>query len=167
MDIKKTLHKIGELIKKNRYIAVVLLIGITLMCIPTSKKEGDTEKQIIATESEISIEDRLGQILTQVDGAGEVQVFLTVASGEQTIYQTNDTLSYNDNSSNSQVDTVIITDSKRSESGLIRQTNPPQYQGAIVVCSGADSPAVKLAIVDAVSKVTGLGSDKISVLKMK
>jgi stage III sporulation protein AG len=36
-----------------------------------------------------------------------------------------------------------------------------------VVCQGADDPVVKLLIVDAVSKVTGLGADKISVMKMK
>jgi len=39
--------------------------------------------------------------------------------------------------------------------------------GAVIVCQGADDPQVRLSIVDAVSKVTGLGSDKISVLKMK
>jgi stage III sporulation protein AG len=64
-------------------------------------------------------------------------------------------------------DTVIITDSSRNESGLIRQVNPPVYLGAIVLCQGGDRPSVRLAIVDAVSKVTGLGADRISVLKMK
>ena len=49
----------------------------------------------------------------------------------------------------------------------MRQENPAQYLGVIVVCEGADSPAVRLAIVEAVSDVTGLGADRISVLKMK
>jgi stage III sporulation protein AG len=39
--------------------------------------------------------------------------------------------------------------------------------GAIVLCQGADVPSVRLAIVDAVSKVTGLVANQISVLKMK
>jgi hypothetical protein len=39
--------------------------------------------------------------------------------------------------------------------------------GAIVVCQGADSPSVKLAITQAVAKITGLGTDEICVLKMK
>jgi stage III sporulation protein AG len=43
----------------------------------------------------------------------------------------------------------------------------PQYLGAIVVCQGADRSDVRLAIVEAVSALTGLGADKISVLKMK
>lgn len=167
MDIKSTLQKTGDFLKKNRYVALVLLIGIVLMCLPSGKKKGAEQEHIALTADEVSIEERLGQILSQVDGAGEVQVFLTVASGEQTIYQTNDTLSQNEGSTNTQIDTVTITDSDRNETGLVRQVNPPQFQGAIIVCTGADSPEVRLAVVDAVSKATGLGSDKISILKMK
>ena len=65
------------------------------------------------------------------------------------------------------VDTVIVTDSDRKEQGLIQKLNPPKYMGAIIVCKGAGNAAVKLAVVEAVSRVTGLGADQISVLKMK
>lgn len=43
----------------------------------------------------------------------------------------------------------------------------PTYQGAIVVCQGADDPGVKLALVQAVASVTGLGTDQITVVKMR
>lgn len=39
-------------------------------------------------------------------------------------------------------------------------------QGAAVVCDGADDARVRLAIVEAVSAYTGLGSDRIKVLEM-
>ena len=39
--------------------------------------------------------------------------------------------------------------------------------GCVVVCEGADSPAVRLEVTNAVAAYTGLGSDKISVIKMK
>ena len=39
--------------------------------------------------------------------------------------------------------------------------------GCVVVCTGADSPAVRLDVTNAVAAYTGLGSDKISVMKMK
>ena len=39
--------------------------------------------------------------------------------------------------------------------------------GAVVVCDGADSASVTLEIVNAVSAYTGLGSNRIIVLKMK
>ena len=43
----------------------------------------------------------------------------------------------------------------------------PTYQGAVVVCEGAGSSTVRLAVVNAVSVLTGLSSDKISVVKWK
>ena len=167
MDIKSKLQKVADFLKKNRYVALILLIGVALMCLPTGRAEKADEPELPTSQDEITVEQKLSEILAQVDGAGEVQVFLTVASGEQTIYQTNDALSHDGESENSQKDTVTVTDSKRNESGLIKQVNPPLYQGALIVCGGADSPEVRLAVVDAVSKVTGLSSDKISVLKMK
>ena len=100
------------------------------------------------------------------DSAKTVQVLLTESAGEMTVYQTD-----RDEGGGSdgalRADTVIITDSNRAQSGLVQQILPPKYQGAIIVCQGGDSPAVRLAIVEAVCKVTGLGADRVSVLKMK
>ena len=56
---------------------------------------------------------------------------------------------------------------RRADPGLVRQVNPPEYLGAVVLCQGADNPSVKLSIVEAVSKATGLTTDRITVLKMK
>ena len=66
-----------------------------------------------------------------------------------------------------QRDTVILSDSGRNQSGLIKQINPPKYLGAIILCQGADSASVKLALMEAVSNATGLTTDRISVMKMK
>ena len=43
----------------------------------------------------------------------------------------------------------------------------PEYRGALVVAQGADNAAIKLAITQAVAGLTGLSSDKITVVKMK
>ena len=40
-------------------------------------------------------------------------------------------------------------------------------QGAVVVCTGGDDPAVRLRVTDAVSVYTGLGSDRIRVIAGK
>lgn len=159
--------KVKNFINKYKYVALVLAVGILLMLFPF-EKEAVTEPVLKTTEvSILSVEERLTQILRQIKGAGEVQVMLTEALGEEIIYQTNDDISSGDTSSSSRGDTVTITDSQRNENGLIRQQNPPKYMGAIVVCQGGDNATVRLAIIEAVSDVTGLGADKISVLKMK
>lgn len=167
MDKILTSGKLLHFMRKYKYVAVVLAVGIILMLIP-SGKESAKDTALPTDEARIlSVEERLTQILRQVKGAGEVQVLLTEALGEETIYQTDEDLSQSDASSSSRGNTVTITDSQRNEQGLVRQQNPAQYKGAIVVCQGGDQPTVRLAILDAVSKVTGLGADKISILKMK
>ena len=39
--------------------------------------------------------------------------------------------------------------------------------GAVIVCRGAEDPDVRLNVTNAVAAYTGLGSDKITVMKMK
>ena len=40
-------------------------------------------------------------------------------------------------------------------------------EGAVVACEGAEQAQVRLCVINAVSAYTGLGSDKISVIKLK
>lgn len=169
MEMKAKADKIFNLLKKYRYAVLVLAIGLVLMMIPSvSRSEGKSEVAPVAELSEDeNIEKKLSALLSKIDGAGETEVMLTTASGEETIYQSNTEMNDQETASSSNVDTVIITDADRNENGLIKQVNPPVYLGAIVVCKGADDPRVKLAIVDAVSKITGLGADRICVLKMQ
>ncbi len=169
MDIGKLQKKLVSFIKKYIYVVLILALGIVLMLMPGryNEEQSNQEKPAIQKQEEESMNEILAGILSQIEGAGKVQVLLTVAAGEETIYQTDDDVSAEDDASTTHIDTVIITDADRNQTGLIRRVNPPTYLGAIVVCQGADSPRIQLAIVEAVSKVTGLGADRISVLKMK
>ena len=145
--------------KKYQYVLLVLLIGIFLMLLPQKTEEQtkvQPEKNVL-----LNLEEELSVILSKIDGVGKTEVLLTEASGSNTVYQM-------DGSQNQGYsDTVIIVDENRKETGLVKQIIPPVYKGALVVCQGADSAGVRLAVVDAVKSVTGLSSDCISVLKMK
>ena len=50
---------------------------------------------------------------------------------------------------------------------LLAQIEGVSEQGAAVVCAGADSADVRLAICQALHCYTGLGSDRIQVFRMK
>ena len=169
MDFVKLKNSISVAVTKYKYVGIVLLAGIVLMMFPT-KETTDTQTQpqepLICT-SEDSMEGRLEKILGYISGAGEVKVMLSVAQGERIIYQTDSTYAQGEHSTDSRTQTILITDSQRNQQGLIHQKNPPVYQGAIILAQGAADPSVKLAIVEAVSSITGLGSDKITVLKMQ
>ena len=169
MDLKNLTKKITELLKKYRYIFLVMVIGLVLMLLPIGNHSPDAENSdsVTVIHAQKDIGKELEAILSQIYGAGNVRVMLTVAQGEHTVYQYDEDISVSDNSNTSRRETITITDADRNQTGLIRQINPPVYQGAIIICQGADSPSVRLAILDAVSKATGLGADKISIVKMK
>ena len=168
MDIKKLQKSTAMILQKYKYVVLVLAVGLILMLLPSS---GGHQETVIQTDvdliTEVTIQEQLEEILSCIQGAGKVKVMLTETMGEETVYQCDQDQSISDTTSTVRSETGTVTDAQRNESGLICQVNPPKYLGAIILCQGADDPALKLAIAHAVSKITGLGTDKIAILKMK
>lgn len=169
MELKLFVGKLGNILNKYRYAVLVVVFGLAILLLPVKDKKkqsvimgNDITKESLAIEQQA-----LENILQSIHGAGNVKVLLSVASGEETRYQNDTDISESENGNTKQSETVLTTDSQRMESGLICQVNPPIYKGAIVVCEGADNAEVKLAITQAVSKITGLSTDHICVLKME
>ncbi len=156
-----------DALKKYRYVLLILLAGVFLMALPEGEKEETAALAQPAEQTQPGLQEALADVLSQVAGAGQVRVLLTQSAGEQTVYQTNETSSSGENTQDIRRETVLVTDSSREETGLVRQVNPPVYRGAIVLCQGADSASIRLSIVEAVAHATGLSTDKITVLKMK
>ena len=153
---------IMQLLKQYRYGVLVLLIGLGLMLIPSESEKGSVS-EVVTEVKTADLEEDLEDILSQIHGAGKARVLLTEATGETRVYQQDS----NQSGENRKQETVVITHGDRSQEGLVSQIIPARYQGAVVVCQGGDSASVRLAIVEAVASVTGLTSDKITVLKMK
>lgn len=160
MDLESGRKQFITYLRKYQYFLIVLAVGVLIMLFPENKPE-QRELQSPDMPVQVGLEDELREILSQISGVGKAEVLLTEDRGSETIYQ----IDCGVNASNQ--DTVILTDSNRSQSGLVKQVLPPIYKGAVVVCKGADSASVRLAVVDAVMRATGLSSDCITVLKMK
>ena len=160
MDANGPRQRINALFGKYKYPILVVLVGLGLLLLPT----GETETPPVPVEivREASLEQRLEVLLAQIEGAGAVRVLLTEDVGRETVWQTD----VQKDADSVREDTVILEDSDRNEIGLVRRTTEPSYRGAVILCQGADAPSVKLAIVEAVRCVTGLGADQISVQKM-
>ena len=160
MELNALPDKLTKLLSKYRYPLCILLIGIVLMLIPATEQDNSPQPESVISEvPEVTVEERLSKLLSSISGAGRVEVLLSYGAGEQTVYH--------EDTDSEHRSAVIVTDGERNETALISRVDPPQFLGAIVVCQGADSAAVRLAIVEAVSKYTGLGADEIAVLKMK
>ena len=59
----------------------------------------------------------------------------------------------------------VLLDGGDREETVVTQTAYPTYRGALVVCQGGDRADVKLAVTAAVSALTGLPSDRVTVVK--
>ena len=159
MDWESGKKRLTDCIIKYRYFILILLAGVMILLVPVRPEE--VEPVFIEEKVQQDLQVQLEEILGEISGVGKVRVLLTEASGKDTIYQ------MDENRNQSDMDTVIVTNTQREERGLVKQILSPEYRGAIIVCRGGDRADVRLAVVEAVKSVTGLSSNHITVLKMK
>lgn len=161
MDILAWKEAAKGFAKKYRTALLVVLAGIVLLCMP----QPSAQEPVTAAEQPQppDLETRLEQTLSKIAGAGKVEVLLSQAAGAQTLYQQDQ----DGSGQQLRTSTVVVQGQTREESGLVQQVLPPRYLGAIVVCQGADRPQLRLELVEAVCRVTGLGADRVRVFPMK
>ena len=155
---------------RYRYALIVAAAGAALLLLPPlwGGAEEPAPAQAGAEQGpEAGLEERLERVLSRIDGAGEVEVVLTLKSGPQQVLAQDVDTTVDDRGTQSALTSVVISHGGGEEEAVVIQQLSPQYQGALVVCSGGEDPQVRLRIVEAVSALTGLGADQISVCKGK
>ena len=151
---------------KYKYVILIICLGLLLMLLPSGDKEPVEMNIKDSTASKPTITEELSGILGQIQGVGRVRVMITEQQGSETVYQVDVDATSDTDRNTSKRETVLVSGSN-GENGLIKSVTPPVYLGAIIVCQGGDDPVIKLAVSQAVSAVTGISTDRISVLKMK
>lgn len=163
-----------ELFGRYKFVLLVVLAGIILLAWPAGG-EGPPAAEAAGSVPEAedfsvaALEEKLSQTLSKVQGAGEVTVMLTVQGGSRRVLAENEKNTRTaDGRSETQSATVVVSGgSGLGEEPVLVQQLYPRFQGALVVCSGGDDAQVRLKIMEAVSALTGLGTDKISICKGK
>ncbi|MCL2030552.1 MAG: hypothetical protein FWG93_03315 [Oscillospiraceae bacterium] len=158
---------------KYKVILPVILLGLLMILWPSSGKTPEAADVSYAPfplrETEQSLEAALGAIA----GAGQVKVMLTLKT-DMTLVLQEDVKQRNDVREEGAASTsltereakTVLTGGSSGRPVVIRRVYP-EFRGALVVCEGGADPRVRLAVVQAVSSLTGLGSDKITVTAMK
>ena len=159
-------------LKKYKYAVLVLLLGVALMLLPFGKKEETPETVVqedpLTDEAYAqALEQRLEDMLCQVSGAGQVRVMLTLQTGSRTEYQTDTQISDSETQSQEERKTVILSEGSAYDKAAVSAVQYPRFQGALILCQGADQSTVRLSLVNAVAALTGLSSGQITVIKMK
>ena len=104
-------------------------------------------------------EARLAYALSQIEGAGRVVVVLSLRTSlEQEIAVNED--------ANGRRETVTLSRGGGVQSEVTLRYHYPEFQGALIVSQGANDPSVQLRLTQAVSALTGLRTDRITISPM-
>ena len=125
-----------------------------------------------------SLEEKLENILSNIEGVGSVKVFINYSESSETVAM------YNENSKTStteetdksggtrkveQTDSqkeVIYQEQNGTKTPIVQKTVEPKIEGAIITAKGAGDINVKTSIIQAVEAATGLATHKIQVFTM-
>lgn len=163
------LKRLTGLAIQYKYVLLVILAGAVLLLLPGGGDQGEPAAQArsepyAGQEFDLAqTEQRLAQALSKIDGAGEVTVVLTLAGSSRQVLAQDSTSTWQEGGQEESRTTVVISRGSGVQQTVALQQLSPEFQGALVVCSGGDDPAVRLTLTQAVSALTGLGADKISV----
>lgn len=175
-DWKNLPKSIVPFLKKYKYAALVFVLGIAILLLPIGKSSDSAKAAPVSTERTDDeyvreLEERLAALLSQVSGAGSVQVMLTLQTGSRTEYQTDTHVTSDQNDAESRGSeerkTVILSEGSAYDKAAVSAVRYPQFQGALIVSEGADRSAVRLDLIRAVAALTGLNSSQITVVKLK
>lgn len=158
---------IEKLPKNKRFIYGAIAVGVLGMLLiifsggssdDSPEKSSDTEAFSQNSIYEEELEKRLAEILSSIQGVGDVNVMITLSSTEEYVYAEE-----TDTSADRQQREYVIAD----KGGIITKVNSPAVTGAVIVCEGGGDTRVCEKVYEAVSVALGLPSNRICVVKME
>lgn len=171
-------EKVRELLKQRKWAvfmtvcgaAGLLLIMISSL-LPDKKQENvkPSENGISFAENDelrCDTEKRLGELLSSIDGAGNVKVYLSFGSCQRYIYASEGRRSRSGDKTEEE-DKYVMVGSGSEKSPLVETVEKPEVTGAVIVCDGGDSPSVREKMYKAASAALGISTAKIYVAKLR
>ncbi len=147
-------------------LAGIMLIMISEVNFGGKKEEVATKTSTVDYSDYLAdLNDSLCDVISSIDGVGKCKVMLTLKNTTESVFAKN-TQNSTDESSVSQNDEYVIYDGENGDSPLLLKENFPQIEGVAVVCSGGDDIFVKEKIVQCVTALFDISSNRISVSKI-
>lgn len=172
IDLKSRLAELCQN-KKNLVIAVVGGLILVLLFIGEffSADEGEIYEsaptEINVNEYSEQKEKQLKNLLQDIEGAGSVEVMITVESCYENVYAKGYSTKTDSDESGNDTETseeyIIVKNGSNTEECLVIKVYEPQIKGVAVVAEGADDIGVKKAITETVCALFDISSAKVSV----
>lgn len=165
-------QKLLKALDRYKFVLLIAALGAFLLALPTGEHGGESGVVSQTSDGEAAVrqmEENMEEILSKMSGVGRVDVMLTVQSGRELVLASDTTLRYSgspqtpddyDRSSE-----IVTISGGTGNDVVVTQERSAQYRGALIVCDGGDSDTVRLRIVEAVAALTGLGADRIAVVR--
>lgn len=163
--------QVRKLLNQYKYVLIAIVAGLILLLWPT----GESREELPAAAGPAAVgetfdlaelEEKLAETLSQIEGAGKVTVTLTLKSGMEQVLASDRSTSVSERGSSVEEETVLISGGSGQGQNVVLLTQRwPTFQGALVVCEGGDDAAIRLLMTQAVSSLTGLGADRITVCR--
>ncbi len=157
--------------KKSLILALAGIIGLMLIIFGTFGEKKDEKddvsknsKENVSTMEYIqALENKIGNIAEQITGSGNVRVIVSVSSGTEYIYVSNEKLGEN---SSSKEYITVRTESGADELILFKEIYP-EVTGVSVACKGGDSPEIQAKLIAVISTSLNVGSNRICIVGIK
>lgn len=183
--IKKLFSGLGGEKGKN-IIIIAGLLGIALIFLssfikPVSQNQEKQEENITITAEEYAaqMERNLTEVISSIQGAGPSKVMVTLESGVQTKYATeeknnseasqekdsNGETTRSQQSGDSEITYITVRDANGAERALEITEIQPTVKGVVVVCSGGEDPVVQQRVIDAVTTALNISSKRVCVTR--
>lgn len=126
---------------------------------------------------EQQLEERLKELLSHVEGVGEVEVMIVLKSSEEKVWRVDKNTSYSSTQetdasgglrairSQEVTESTILPGQNSQDGALLEKELKPQIGGVVVSATGGGSPLIQAEISAAVEALFDVPSHKIKVLK--
>lgn len=158
--------------KKVKIICAVGLVGIILIAMSslfqTDKSKSNVEDDTAVDYSSYSkeTEQKLTDIVSSISGVGECKVMITFETGSENVYATDSETKSDDNSADDKSEYVLYN-SSNGEKALLIKEKYPAVGGVSIVCDGGDDETVREAIINTVTSLFNISTNRVSVSKIK
>ena len=158
-------------------LLVVLLISINYIFSDTKKEQkgieidnNTNEKVDNNTQSQNTntLEERLTQIINQVDGISDVSLIINYKDSGKSeyVFNTKETIAEEGNVLNLEKE-IAYNESSGQKSAIKTSQNNPQIEGVIIVAKGIENSENKQKIQSAIASLLGIASYKVQVLNRR
>ncbi|MBE6757257.1 MAG: hypothetical protein E7552_01740 [Ruminococcaceae bacterium] len=174
---KRSLEKVTAFLKSKNGIRCVIAVGVLGMLMivfselrPTRKTE--QKEKVSDTETYVhTLEERLTETVSHIDGVGACRVMVTLENGVKYVYASEektgsdyktegDALSRADDNEQS----VILVQTDDGYEGLLVTELQPTVKGVVVVCEGGGDAAVQERVKTALCAVLNITDKRVCVV---